>query len=212
MIGKVVDKDGERVPEKGPLPDLSRIGHDGRVVMIIFDRDIGANRAVADAKNAFARELSSRGATVRIFNWPDEHLKAKGIDDLLAAVGPERVLGLIKSATDFNVKVSQSQRLAEVISGKAELFQAPDDRLYATVRRDDHSETWAIGSRGYRRWLTQKFYIEEHKPVSASALQDIVQLSEAQAKFEGSLHTVGLRILKFDGCIYLDLPIQSGVL
>jgi hypothetical protein len=149
---------------RGRFSNLSRIGHDGRVVTIIFDRDIGANRGIADAKNAFARELNSRGATVRIFNWPDEHIEAKGIDDLLAAIGPERMLGLMESATDFNAKFSQSQRLAEVISGKAELFQAPGDRLYATVRIDDHDETWAIRSQGFRRWLARKFYIEEHKP------------------------------------------------
>jgi hypothetical protein len=115
------------------------------------------------------------------------------------------MLGLMESATDFNAKSSQSQRLAEVISGKAELFQAPGDPLYATVRIDDHDETWAIRSQGFRRWLARKFYIEEHKPASASALQDILQLFEAQAKFEGSLHSVGLCIMKFDGAIYLDL-------
>ena len=54
---KVTDKDGQRVPEKGPIPDLSRIEHGRRLVTIIFDRDIDANPEVAHARDGFAREL-----------------------------------------------------------------------------------------------------------------------------------------------------------
>lgn len=96
-IGKVLSPDGTRVNEKGPIPDLKRIDWTGRQIVIAFDRDAETNDGVRAARYKLTQELRSRSAVVRNFQWPAEGPEAKGIDDLLAALGPEVVLPLIES-------------------------------------------------------------------------------------------------------------------
>jgi P4 family phage/plasmid primase-like protien len=98
-IGKTTDANGNRVDVKGPIPDLERITCDDRLTLILFDADIEENGQVGAARAHLTRYLRSRGAQVSWFPWPqDRPIQAKGIDDLLAAVGPEKVLPLIESA------------------------------------------------------------------------------------------------------------------
>ena len=95
-IGKTVSADGSRVDEKGPIPDLSRVAWAGRSVVICFDRDAETNEKVQIARAMLSKELRGRGAKVSWFQWPVEAPEAKGMDDLLAARGPEFVLPLIE--------------------------------------------------------------------------------------------------------------------
>lgn len=98
-IGKSTAADGTRVDVKGPIPDLSRIVWDDRDVLIVFDADLEDNDSVRWARFGLSKELRSRGAIVSWFDWPaDRPAHAKGVDDLLAAIGPERVLALIERA------------------------------------------------------------------------------------------------------------------
>lgn len=99
--GKTLDPTGARVDEKGPIADLAHIAWAGRVVTIIFDIDLETNESVQAARAMLTRELQSRGAIVRWFTWPTDLPEGiKGIDDLLAAVGPERVLDCITNAAE----------------------------------------------------------------------------------------------------------------
>jgi P4 family phage/plasmid primase-like protien len=100
-IGKTTDAEGNRLDVKGAIPDLDRIAFDDRRVLIVFDADLDENESVAAARFLFTKELRSRAAQVSWFPWPaDRPPPAKGIDDLLAALGPEPVLRLIKAALE----------------------------------------------------------------------------------------------------------------
>jgi hypothetical protein len=88
---------GEYVDVSGPIPDLDFISFARRKVVIVFDADATANESVAHAQNALARELRRRGAQVSIMNVPQE-AGVKGVDDWLAASGPERVFAHMGSA------------------------------------------------------------------------------------------------------------------
>ena len=57
---------------------------------IAFDADSEHNPAVRSARGALTSELIERGAVVGYLEWPID--EGKGIDDRLAAIGPERVL------------------------------------------------------------------------------------------------------------------------
>jgi hypothetical protein len=103
-IGKTTDESGTRVDEKGVIPDFDRISFRGRRVTIVFDRDLETNDSVTAARTQLTRELQRRGALVRWFSWPPEAPEAKGIDDLIASVGPERVLDLIGRSIDPNAQ------------------------------------------------------------------------------------------------------------
>ena len=98
-IGKTTDAEGHRVDVKGPIADLSRISWDDRPVLILFDADLEDNESVRIARFMLTKELRSRAAQVSWFAWPsDRPPQAKGIDDLLAAIGPEPVIRLIETA------------------------------------------------------------------------------------------------------------------
>jgi predicted P-loop ATPase len=101
VIGKKLASDGTRVDEKGAISDLARVQWQGRMVIIVFDADATTNDSVRAARATLTRELQSRGALVRWFQWPtDLPVGVKGIDDLLAAAGPDVVLRLLDSAPE----------------------------------------------------------------------------------------------------------------
>ncbi len=97
--GITEDSTGTRVTQKGPIPDLGLITWKSRLVVILFDADVASNDQVQRARAALTAELKKRGANVRWVFWP-KVLPAgvKGIDDFLAAEGPEAALDLIRSA------------------------------------------------------------------------------------------------------------------
>jgi phage/plasmid-associated DNA primase len=95
VIGKTTGPNGDRRDVKGPIPDLGRIAWDNKRVLIAFDNDIKDKPDVRTARYQLAKELRIRGAVVGFLEWTNE---AKGIDDLLAAIGPAPVLDLIERA------------------------------------------------------------------------------------------------------------------
>ncbi len=97
VVGKTGGPKGERLDVKGPINDLNRIEWTGRTVFIVFDSNVETNNSVKWARKAIARELATRGAEVQLVNLP-ENCGVNGIDDLLAAWGPDRVLELFKSS------------------------------------------------------------------------------------------------------------------
>jgi hypothetical protein len=60
---------------------------------IVFDSNVHTNETVSRARNGICRELGTRSAVVRLVNLPED-CGVNGIDDLLAAWGPARVLEL----------------------------------------------------------------------------------------------------------------------
>src|SRR5262249_8523567 len=61
-IGKTLDANGARVPQKGPLPDFDRVNWRDRDVVICFDANVRTNANVRAGRRALAAELSGRGA------------------------------------------------------------------------------------------------------------------------------------------------------
>lgn len=92
-IGKQTTADGERVDEKGVIPCLRRIEWKGRRVIIAFDADAQRKPQVQAARFKLSRELRSVGAEVGYLDWAEQD--GKGVDDWLAAAGPDPVLTAI---------------------------------------------------------------------------------------------------------------------
>jgi hypothetical protein len=131
-----------------------------------------------------------------------------GIDDLLASVGPDKVLKLIKGARRPNIKEKRTSIL-ESMPECIELFHTQDMKSYATFTVDGHRETWPTGSRGFRNWLSMQFYRLEGKPAPTQALLEALATYEAQAQFDGPLLEVGLRVSGGESNVYLDLADDS---
>jgi len=105
-------------------------------------------------------------------------------------------------------KPTQAQILTQ-IGMASELFHTRDDESFATFHINGHWETWAIRSKGFKRFLRYSFYTQEGKPPSTQPLQNALAALEAKAQFEGPNLEVGTRLAVHNGCIYLDLTDDS---
>ena len=97
-IGKTVGPDGSRLDVKGAIPDLDWLVWAGRRVVIAYDADAVTKEPVRIARSVLAAHLRGRGAFVGFLEW--DIARGKGIDDHLAAVGPDTVLDEI-AQVDF---------------------------------------------------------------------------------------------------------------
>lgn len=114
-VGKATNAKGARVDEKGVIPDFDRIASKGRRVIIAFDADAATKPDVRAARWQLSRELRSRGALVGFLEW--DITLGKGVDDWLAAKGPEEVLRAL-DGVDFDRTTGWRAKLKVSESGK----------------------------------------------------------------------------------------------
>jgi putative DNA primase/helicase len=151
-VGKATDADGNRIDVKGPIPDLARIAFDERRVLIIFDADLAENESVQAARAQLSKELRSRAAHVSWFRWPENRpASAKGIDDLLAALGPEPVMTLIEEALQRQAGPPDLLPYFHSDTGNA-------DRLVALYGADLR---YCFAFRKWLRWDGQRWIVDE---------------------------------------------------
>jgi hypothetical protein len=131
-----------------------------------------------------------------------------GIDDLLAGYGPDRSLDLFGKAEpppSQNHPTTQARDLAE-LTKDLELIHTPQNEGFARVPIDDQrQETLVLRSSVFRQWLTRCFYQAHGKPPNAQALQDVIALLEARARFEGREAPLWVRVAPYENRIYIDL-------
>jgi hypothetical protein len=92
-------------------------------------------------------------------------------------------------------------RLAEA----GELYHTPDGTAFADLAVNGHRETWAIRSRGFRRWLAARYYEATGGAPNAEAMQSALAIIEARAHFDGTERPVHVRVAGLDDRLYLDL-------
>lgn len=100
--------------------------------------------------------------------------------------------------------VGETSPVFELAEG-SELFHTPDGNAYASVFVQEHVETWAIKSRGFKQWLSRYFYKTEGKVPSLRKMDEALRTLEGMAKFDGETLKVHLRLAEHEGNIYLDL-------
>ncbi|MCK1407115.1 hypothetical protein IVB48_17430 [Bradyrhizobium sp. 76] len=91
------------------------------------------------------------------------------------------------------------------LAQSAKLFHAPDGTGFADLDINRHRETWPIRSRGFRRWLTRRFFEQEAGAPSSEALKSALNLIEAKADFDAPERHVHIRVGELEGKLYLDL-------
>ena len=140
-VGKTTGPNGDRRDVKGVIPDLDIVTWESRRVIIAFDADAEKNEQVEVARSLLARELRTRGAEVAFITW--DIAQGKGIDDLLAKVGPEKVWELVEAA-DFEKPADDDEisvyQIAELISGRHRFAQDVGGRLYIFRGGNYHSD------------------------------------------------------------------------
>jgi hypothetical protein len=100
---------------------------------------------------------------------------------------------------------TQAEILIGIATEGADLFHASDDTAFANVQINGHRETWAVRLKGFRRWLTRKFFEATNGAPSTEAMQQALNLIEARAHFDGPERAVHIRVAGLDDKIYLDI-------
>ena len=113
-----------------------------------------------------------------------------------------------RSAETASPKSSGKETQRDILTrlaGEADLFHAPDGTGFADIPVDGHRETWPVRSKGFRRWLTRRFFEATRRAPNAQAMQDTLGLIEARAHFDAPEREVSVRIAAHAGRLYLDL-------
>jgi hypothetical protein len=90
-----------------------------------------------------------------------------------------------------------------------ELFHTNEKTGFADLDINGHRETWPIRSKGFRLWLTQRFFEETGGAPSSEALKSAINAIEAKAQFNAPEHIIHIRVGGMDGRIYLDLADET---
>lgn len=91
------------------------------------------------------------------------------------------------------------------LAQSAALFHAPDGSGYADLDINGHRETWPIRARGFRRWLTRRYFEQTGGAPGSEALQSALNVIEAKGHFDAPERQVHIRVGGLDGRLYLDL-------
>ena len=102
------------------------------------------------------------------------------------------------------MKKSQASRLVE-LAQDITLWHSPEIEGFATVLVGTHRENWLLNSKGFKRWLSRRFYGETGTTPNSQAVQDALGVLGGMATFDGDEHRVVTRIGGQNGNIYLDL-------
>jgi hypothetical protein len=161
-------------------------------------------RCAADPGAPFTQEVLERLASLQTedrarFETLRARLRKAGcrVTALDAAIAEERgdLGGRGPSQADSLIELTQA----------VELFHSPDGVGFADLDINGHRETWAIRSKGFKRWLAQRFFVETEGAASSEALQSALNVIEAKAHFNGPQRDVYVRVGGFDDRLYLDL-------
>jgi hypothetical protein len=113
----------------------------------------------------------------------------KGIDKKAVAAELESLASeeAEKAAGEGGARRSQSDVLLALAVG-AELFHAPgngDSEAFAAFTINEHKETWAVKSSGFRNWLARLYFLKTGRVPNAQALQDAIGVLAGNAMFAG---------------------------
>ena len=189
-----------------------------RYVVIVGEHDKGAGRLGADKT---ANALVGITASVKVIYPPDGVKDLREWENAPAGCNRDEVLAVIRRSDEFvpnpdaghttsaalkKPTPSQADLLVE-LAVDATLFHDPgmDSDGFATIGKDGHRENWRISSKGFRRWLSHRFYTEHNKAPGSQALQDALNVIAGQAIHGAPEFGVHVRLAEHDGAIYLDL-------
>jgi hypothetical protein len=135
-----------------------------------------------------------------------------GVDDFL----PDD--SLIEARDAANAKASRKARAKEnaekrtpqadkliALSAATKLFHTSGGDCYSDIEIGGHRETWPVRSKGFRRWLTRRYFEEEEGAPNNDAISTALGMIEAHAHFNSPERIVHVRAGGMDGKLYLDL-------
>src|SRR3954471_21263746 len=162
------------------------------------------DKAATDPGAAFMPEVLERLAALKkedraAFEALRSNLKKAGcrVTALDEAIGEESGGSSGRGPTQADILIGLAQA--------AELFHTPDGTGFADLDVKGHRETWPIRSKGFKRWLSRRYFEETAGAPSSEALQSALNVIEAKAHFDAPERPIFIRVGGLDGRLYLDL-------
>ena len=103
---------------------------------------------------------------------------------------------------------TQSDILIE-LAAEVELFHTADGTAYGNLHFNGHRETWPVRSKGFKRWLTRRFFEATEGAPNSDALQAALNLLEARAHFDAPQGQAFIRVAGHGEKLYVDLADDS---
>lgn len=164
-------------------------------------------RSTVDPGSAFQPEVLERLATLKKFN----RAAFEGLRAQLKRVGcrvKELDEAIAEESGNANGSSGRGPTQADILLDlalAAELFHTASGIGYADIDINGHRETWPIRNKGFRSWLTRRFFEATQGAPSSEALQSALNVIEANAQFDGPERKVHLRVGAQEESLYLDL-------
>ena len=156
------------------IPDFDAIEWKGREVLLAFDNDLMSNPQVIAALNAFAHELTSRGAQPLIKYLPKGPGKI-GLDDYLLTRSAEAFIKLrsepykeSEALYTLNERCAFVESMAAVYDfhakrfykTRSELLYAFSDLIYLAPKADDSGFKEMNGADQWLKWKSKRKYFD----------------------------------------------------
>ena len=110
----------------------------------------------------------------------------------------------VRAKENAEKRTPQADKLI-ALAAAANLFHTADGNCFADMDINGHRETWSVRSKGFRRWLTRRYFEEEEGAPSNEAISTALGMIEAHAHFNSSERVVCVRVGGMEGKLYLDL-------
>ena len=191
---------------------LLRAGWDQEAVEVfIHTVGIGAgDEEIADREKAAKYTLQKIENDDPTTGWPAlaDLVGEKVVNKVRQWLGLRQTRSTNMDDEGAGAKTSQATALVGLTEG-VELWHSPDFDAYATIENDGHAENLPLISRGFKRWLSRQFYLEQGKAAGSQAVQDALSVLGGKAVYEGAERQVYTRLAGHNGKIYLDLANQN---
>lgn len=209
-----------RPSNTGGVKHLAELLKDRAVIFVLGEQDQRDDGDYPGLKGAHAVARGLSSAWGKPVQWAMPPDKAKDVRAWLNGQASADDEARHLAGAEFHKKVkagslsaeprpkvqaySQASELVK-FTESAELFHNADGDAFATIPIGDHRQTWPVNSRGLRRWLGRRFYLEHGRVPSSQAIQEAMNVIEGRGCYDGPEHEVHVRVAGHNGAVYLDL-------
>lgn len=100
---------------------------------------------------------------------------------------------------------TDAQKIIELASECCTFFHDENREAYAIMTVKEHREIWPVESRGFEDWIYGTYYRKHNAVPAEASFQNAKRALCGQAKFEGDLAQVHLRVAKLGDAYWIDL-------
>ena len=99
----------------------------------------------------------------------------------------------------------QPRSLARIAAEEAELFHDGGGTPFARIVAGNHRETWPVGSRAFKEWLSSRYFAGTGAAPKTSTLTEGLLEISGRARFAGPCRDVHLRVARNGDAVLVDL-------